>query len=339
MHDKSAIKTLLIGYGYWGKNLLRNLSELLPSEFMVVAETSAEKRTYLTSVFPGIKLYTSAEEALLSSDATAVIIATETGSHYHLAKQALKLGKHVLVEKPMTTSLEEAHELTVLAASKKLTLMVDHVFLYHPVLKKMKEYFQNNELGKINYIDSTRVNLGIYQQEVNVLWDLACHDISIINYLVEEKPNSVRAIGRINLEFGVEDIAYLFLYYPSGMLVQINSSWASPVKMRKMVIGGEKKMLIYDDIEPTNKLTIFEYEQNTRYDENKTKLTDYRLGNITIPKYEPTEALSNVLREFIQCILSKSEPLSNGEAALPVINILEKAQLSLSLNGAIISLA
>lgn len=338
MYKRSAIKALLIGYGYWGKNLLRNLSELLSSENVAVAETSTEKRSYLASVFPGIVLYASAEEALLSSDASAVIIATETISHYQLAKQALNLGKHVLVEKPLTTSLEEANELTVLAASKKLTLMVDHVFLYHPVLKKMKEYFQNNDLGKINYIDSTRVNLGIYQQEVNVLWDLACHDISIINYLVEEKPISVRAIGRMNLEFGVEDVAYLFLYYPSGLLVQINSSWASPVKMRKMIIGGEKKMLIYDDIEPTNKLTIFEYEQNIRYDENKTKLTDYRLGNITIPKYEPTEALRNVLNEFVHCILSKSQPLSNGESALPVVNILEKAQQSLSLNGAIISL-
>jgi predicted dehydrogenase len=339
MLNENKVRILLIGYGYWGKNLLRNLLDILPPEQVEVAEISSDKLQYLSSIYPGVLLYSSASEALLKSDASAVIIATSTKSHYFLAKQALQLGKHVLVEKPLTTSIVEAKELTEIAASQKLILMVDHVFLYHPVLKKMKEYFQNNELGKINYIDSTRVNLGIYQQEINVIWDLACHDISIINFLLEENPIKVRAIGRINTDFGVEDVAYLFLYYSSGLLVQINSSWASPVKMRKMVVGGERKMLIYDDIEPTNKLTIFEYEQNTRYDENKTKLTDYRLGNITIPKYEPTEALRNVLNEFVHCIVSKSQPLANGESALPVINILEKAQLSLSLNGAIIPLA
>jgi predicted dehydrogenase len=331
-------KICLVGYGYWGKNLLRNLLEISHPFEVVVAELRDEKRHQLTFTNPRLTVIENELVSLDDEQIVALIVATETSTHYKIAKAALERGKHVLVEKPITTSLREAEELVALAKQKKLVLAVDHVFLYHPVVRKIKEYFDCSELGKINYIDSTRVNLGIYQQDVNVLWDLACHDVAVVNYLVEEQPESVRAVGRINPEHGVEDLTYLFLYYPSGMLVQINSSWASPVKMRKMIIGGEKKMLIYDDIEPSNKLVIYEYEQNIRFDENKTKLTDYRLGNIIIPKYEPVEPLKNVLEEFLDCILHQRQPLSSGESALPVVNILEKAQQSLKSGGLIIPL-
>lgn len=331
-------KICLVGYGYWGKNLLRNLLEINHGYEIVVAEKLKEKRNQLSIIHSSVLIVENVFDLIRDKSVIAVVVATETTSHFQIVKSALENGKHVFVEKPITTSLAEAEELVALAKKKGLVLAVDHVFLYHPVVQKMKYYFVKKELGKINYIDSTRINLGIYQQDVNVLWDLACHDIAVINYLVEERPHSVRAIGRINPEHGVEDIAYLFLYYPSNMLVQINASWASPVKMRKMIIGGEKKMLIYDDIEPTNKLIIYDYEQNTRFDENKTKLTDYRLGNVTIPKYEPTEALRNALIDFLNCLNSNSSPLANGENALSVVNILEKAQQSLKLNGAIISL-
>jgi predicted dehydrogenase len=331
-------KVCLVGYGYWGKNLLRNLLEINHGYEIVVAEKLKEKRDQLSIIHSSVLIVENVFDLMRDKSVIAVVVATETTSHFQIVKSALENGKHVFVEKPITTSLVEAEELAALAKKNGLVLAVDHVFLYHPVVQKMKYYFNNNELGRINYIDSTRINLGIYQQDVNVLWDLACHDIAVINYLVEEQPHSVRAIGRVNPEHGVEDIAYLFLYYPSNMLVQINASWASPVKMRKMIIGGEKRMLIYDDIEPTNKLIIYDYEQNTRFDENKTKLTDYRLGNVTIPKYEPTEALRNALIDFLNCLNSNSFPLANGENALSVVNILEKAQQSLKLNGAIISL-
>ncbi len=338
MNKKLQTNFGLIGYGYWGKNILRNLIEILGVEHVFVAEKSPEKRNVLKSAFPGTTMFFSAHEAIISDKVDAVIIATETTTHYSLAKQALELGKHVLVEKPVTTSLAQAEELVEIAKRKGVVLMVDHIFLYHPVVTKMKEYFNINELGNIKYIDSTRINLGIYQQDINVLWDLACHDIAVVNYLVEDLPVRVRAIGSVNAEHGAEDIAYLFLEYSSGMLVHINSSWASPVKMRKMIVGGEKKMLIYDDIEPSNKLTIYEYEQNIRFDESKTKLTDYRLGNIIIPKYEPTEALKNVLIDFFDCITNKREPLSDGVSALSVVAILEKAQESLKLGGATLPL-
>ena len=202
MYKNSKINTLLIGYGYWGKNLLRNLIEISGVECVCVAEKSSEKRENLRTTLPEVKIFSSAEEAIILDEVNAVIIATETPSHYKLAKKALESGKHVLVEKPITTSLAEAEELVAIAKKKELILMVDHVFLYHPVVTKIKEYFSSNVLGNINYIDSTRVNLGIYQHDVNVLWDLACHDVAIINYLIEEQPIAVRAIGRINPEHG-----------------------------------------------------------------------------------------------------------------------------------------
>ncbi|MDW8417813.1 MAG: Gfo/Idh/MocA family oxidoreductase [Chitinophagales bacterium] len=328
----------LAGYGYWGKNLLRNLIETLSADRISVAEIMPEKRAQLKRQYPNITCYDSFEDALAQNHSAAFVIATETRYHYDHARKALLAGKHVLVEKPLTTSVAQAKELCRIAKERGLILMVDHIFRYHPVVWKMKEYFREDYLGPIHYMDATRVNLGIYQEDVNVLWDLACHDLSIIQFLVNEKPTSVRAIGRINPEHGSEDVAYLFLYYPSGMLVQINSSWASPVKIRKMIVGGEKRMMIYDDIEPTNKLTIYEYEPNIQRDENKTKLTDYRLGNIIIPKIEQGEALRNVIVEFLECIQCAKQPASDGYNALEIINILEKAQQSLSLDGAIVPL-
>lgn len=337
-HTSARNRVCLAGYGYWGKNLLRNLLDQLPHSQVCVAEKSAAKREQLQRLHPNVKCFPTFEEAIKEDNVKAVVIATETRFHFENTRLALSAGKHVLTEKPLTTSLSQASELVSLAKQNNLILMVDHIFRYHPVVWKMKAYFNEQFLGKIHYIDATRVNLGIYQDDVNVLWDLACHDLSIIQFLIDEKPNAVRAIGRINPQHGCEDVAYLFLYYPSGMLVQINASWASPVKIRKMIVGGEKRMMIYDDIEPTNKLTIYDYEQNIQFDENKTRLTDYRLGNITIPKIEQGEALRNVVREFLDCIQTGNQPASNGAQALEIVNILEKAQQSLSLNGAIIPL-
>jgi len=339
MQINNPLNVALIGLGYWGKNILRNLvsNELTAQVF--VCDINQNRIREADAMYKLSGSYNTIDETLKNKNINAVIIATPTVSHFETAKKALLAGKHVLVEKPVTTSAANVRELIAIAASMKLILMVDHVFLYNPTVMKMKEYVSDKEkFGSINYIDSTRVNLGIYRPDINVLWDLACHDISIINYLVDEKPNSVRAIGRVNPAHGLEDITYLFLNYPSGMLVQINSSWASPVKIRKMIIGGEKEMIIYDDIEPTNKLVIYDYEQNIAIDENKTKLADYRLGNITIPKYEPREALKNVIHEFYNSIISGKPPLADGNNALDVVTILEKAQESLRLNGATISL-
>ena len=326
----------LIGYGYWGVNILRNLIQQKNTGLVTVCDKNMGRIESVKSSYFNLNTCINSDEIFANPEIEAIVIATPTSTHYTLAKQALLNGKHVLVEKPLCTSAKEAGELIAIAKSKNLILMVDHIYLYNPVVQYLKKYLAQDLLGKINYIDATRINLGIYQNDTNVLWDLACHDISIINFLVDEKPQSIRAIGKINPTHGVEDVAYLFLYYPSGLLVQINSSWASPVKMRKMIIGGEKQMIIYDDIESTNKLIIYNYANSSANDENKSKLIDYRLGDITIPKYEISEALKNVIDEFHDCILTGKQPLASGENALDAVLILEKAQDSLKLNGAII---
>ncbi len=333
---KTKINIGLIGYGYWGRNILRNLIEQPLSETITVCDQNQNRLQTMKSIYFPLHTVTNSEDVFENKEIDAVIIATPTSTHFTLAKRALLNKKHVLVEKPLTTTAKEAEELMNIATANNLVLMVDHIYLYNPVVRQLKQYIAPDFLGKINYIDATRINLGIYQTDTNVLWDLACHDISIINFLSDEKPHSVRAIGRINPTHGVEDVAYLFLYYPSGLLVQINSSWASPVKIRKMVIGGEKRMIIYDDIESTNKLIIYDYENAPTTDDNKSKLIDYRLGNITIPKYEISEALKNVVHDFYTCILEDKQPLTNGMNALEVVKILEKAHESLKSNGAII---
>lgn len=332
------INVCLIGYGYWGRNILRVLIENRITGKVFVYDKEQNRCLAATQIYSNIITLKNFDEILTSSEIEAVIIATPTSSHTQLATELLKAGKHILVEKPLTTNLADAKKVFNLSLKVSKVLMVDHIFLYNQTIKQMKQYVNESFIGKINYIDATRINLGIYQNDINVLWDLACHDISIINYLLEEKPKQVRAIGRINKFHGSEDLSYIFLYYPSGILVQINSSWASPVKIRKMIIGGEKKMIIYDDVEPTNKLVIYDYEQNIKFDDSKTKLTDYRLGNITIPKYEIHEPLKNVLNEFYDCIIMKKHPLADGNNALGVINILEKAELSLHQNGKLIEL-
>lgn len=339
MHAQTTVRInpVLIGHGYWGKNLIRNLVENALSGDITVCDKSLEKLKDISASHKGVYTTTDIEECITNPALDAVIIATPTSTHYSLAKQALLNNKHVLIEKPFCTSTKQAEELCELAEARNLVLMVDHIYLYNPVVKQLKDYISQSANG-INYIDSTRINLGIYQTDTNVLWDLACHDISIINYLIGEMPASVRAIGRTNPLHEMEDIVYVYLHYASGVLVHINSSWASPVKMRKMIIGMEKRMIIYDDIEPTNKLTIYDYGKNSDTDTNKSFLIDYRLGNITIPKCEIQEPLKNVIAEFYDCIIHKTKPLSDGRNALQTVRILEAAQASLSANGELISL-
>lgn len=333
-----SINTALIGHGYWGKNLLRNLIENPDTGDIYLCDSNSARATTVNYPTANITTFTNWEDVVTNKNIEAVVIATPTSTHYTIAKKCLAKGKHVLVEKPLCTSVREAEELCKLAEKNSLALMVDHIYLYNPIVRQLKGFLQRSDFGKMHYIDSTRINLGIYQKDTNVLWDLACHDISIINYLLEEKPASIRAIGKTNNFHSMEDIVYLFLNYASGILVHINTSWASPVKMRKMMLGGEKRMIIYDDIEPTNKLTIYDYDQNIPLDVGKSFLIDYRLGNITIPKCEIQEPLKNVVAEFYRCIKHTSQPLTNGHHATETVRILEAAQQSLNKDGALVML-
>jgi len=264
----------------------------------------------------------------------AVVIATPVFMHYALAKNALEHGKHVLIEKPMTASSKEATELIEIATKKGLTLMVDHTFLYTGAVQKIKELVDTNVVGKVNYIDSTRINLGLFQPDINVLWDLAPHDISIVNYIMNAKPIAVNAVGISHTNNNIENIAYLNLFFENDIMAHFNCSWTSPVKIRKFLIGGDKKMIVWDDMEPTEKVKVYDTGYSHTTDEDKRKvLVDYRTGDIFVPKLQVTEALSLMAKDFIQSILNKTEPTATAQNGLFVVRILEAAELSIKNKG------
>ena len=324
----------IIGYGYWGPNLVRNFSSLQNCKVSSIAEENISRHELILKHYKDVKIYHSAEELIKDISIDAVVIATPVFSHYPLAKLALENGKHVLIEKPMTSSSAHAKELIEIALRKNLSLMVDHTFLYTGAVQKMKELVSSGFLGKLSYIDSTRINLGLFQSDVNVLWDLAPHDISILNYLVDERPISVNATGVSHTNNGIENIAYLTLNYNSGFIAHFNCSWSSPVKIRMMLIGGEQKMCIYNDIEPTEKVKIYDTGYSYKTDEEKNRImVDYRAGDIYLPKVNSTEALSLVAKDFIESIENKTNPKSDANIGLDVVKILEAAQKSIKMKG------
>ena len=324
----------IIGYGYWGPNLVRNFYSVNDCQVTMVADTRNERLALVKKIYPSVQLVKDAAEIMDNPQVDAVIIATPVSAHYKLAKKALLCGKHVLIEKPMTASVAEADELINLANSLGLTLMVDHTFLYTGAVIKMKELIGNGSLGNMRYIDSTRINLGLFQHDINVLWDLAPHDISILNYLISERPVSVNATGVAHTNNGIENIAYLTLNYSSGFIAHFNCSWTSPVKIRMMLLGGDKQMVVYNDIEPTEKIKIYDtgYEHKTDEEKNRV-LIDYRYGDMYAPKLKTTEALSSMANDFISAVLHKTTPISNYEIGFDVVKILEASSASLKNKG------
>lgn len=324
----------IIGYGYWGPNLVRNFFLQNNCKIKAVVDGRLERLKILSNVYPSIIALQSAEDLINDPTIDAVVIATPVFSHFDLAKKALQNGKHVMLEKPMTASVEESNELIVLATEKKLTLMVDHTFLYTGAVKKMKALIDNNELGKINYFDSSRLNLGLIQQDVNVLWDLAPHDISILNYLVGYKPIAVQATGVSHIHNNIENIAYLTIKYEEDFIAHFHCSWSSPVKVRTMMIGGDKKMIVFNDNEPTEKLKIYDTGHNITTDDEKSRLLiDYRTGDIFVPKIENIEALSGVANDFLNAIATGESPKSDWQSGLNVVKVLEAADRSIKNKG------
>lgn len=336
---KRTFNAALVGYGYWGKNILRNLIELPEVAQIAVCDIREDCLNVVGKMFPDIYLEQDYKLVAANPEIDAVCIATPASSHFEIARCALEHGKHVFIEKPFTANSEDARHLISLAEERNVRICVDHTFLYNGAVHKIKEYIDGEQLGEISYLDCRRVNLGIYQPDVNVLWDLASHDLSIIQFLIAEKPTYIRAIGRYNTVHEQVDMAYLFLHYHSGLIVQVHSSWASPVKIRQLTIGGTQKMIIYDDIEPSHKLKVYDYSARVLdSDERNHILVDYRLGDVSIPKFSNPEPLKSALVDFFQSIHAQKEPLSNAIAALEIISWLEKAQQSLSQNGTLISL-
>lgn len=328
------VRIAIIGYGYWGKNLVRNFFSQPDCTLALVADTDPSRLRSLRQLYPGIATTYDIEEVFTNPAIDAVVIATPVFTHYLLAKRALVAGKHVLVEKPMTASVMEAEELIELAERKGKLLMVDHTFLYTGAVERIKHMIDSSELGKVNYIDSTRINLGLFQSDINVLWDLAPHDVSICFHLIKEMPYSVQATGMSHTKNGIENIAYLTLNYQTDLIAHFNCSWSSPVKIRQMLIGGDKKMVLYNDMEPTEKVKMYDtgFEINSDEDIKKIRV-DYRTGDIYTPKLKTTEALTGMATDFVRSIINNTVPVSNWQIGLKVVKVLEGASQSMKARG------
>jgi predicted dehydrogenase len=324
----------VIGYGYWGPNIVRNFFSAANCTVKAVADGRPERLAALNKIFPSINGVKTGDEIINDKEIDAVVVATPVFTHFALAKKALENGKHVLIEKPMTSTVAEAEELIELAEKKGLTLMADHTFLYTGAVQKMKELIENGTVGTPRYFDSSRINLGLFQPDVNVLWDLAPHDISILTYLITETPLSINATGISHTHNNIENIAYMTVNYGSDFIAHFNCSWTSPVKVRQTLIGGDKKMIVYNDLEPSEKLRVYDtgYNHTTALDRN-TIMVDYRTGDVYIPKIQLSEALAGVANDFIQSIIQKKKPLANAHLGMQVVKILEASQESIKNKG------
>lgn len=328
------IKVGIIGYGYWGPNLVRNFSSTPNCIVASVSDQRDERLEVVKKLYPNVKLSKNPLDIINDNNIDAVIIATPVFTHFKLAKLAIEKNKHVLIEKPMTRTYEESQILLDMAVSKELCLMVDHTFLYTSAVEKMKELIDKNILGKLNYFDSTRINLGLFQPDVNVLWDLAPHDLSILFHLTSENPVSVNATGISHTNNGIENIAYLTINFQNNFIAHINCSWSSPVKVRSTLVGGSEKMIIYNDLEPSDKIRLYDTSYSHKTDGEKNLiLIDYRVGDIQIPKLSGKEALFGVASDFIKSIINKRLPLSNGILGQSVVKILEASQESIKASG------
>lgn len=328
------INIAIIGYGYWGPNLVRNFANTKDCVVHTVVDFRKERLDIAKRNHQNINITSNTDDVFLNNDIDAIVIATPVFTHFELAKSALTNGKHVLLEKPMTSSVAEAEQLIELANKHQKVLMVDHTFLYTGAIQKMKNMIDADDIGNIKYFDSTRINLGLFQPDVNVLWDLAPHDISILNYLKNETPISVQATGISHTNNGIENIAYLTVNYQSDFIAHFNCSWTSPVKIRLLLLGGDKKMIVFNDLEPTEKIKIYDTGYSHKTDEEKNRiLVDYRAGDIFIPKIESKEALGGMAADFVNAIIYNTTPISNYQSGLDVIRILEASQISIKNQG------
>jgi predicted dehydrogenase len=332
------IKFGVIGYGYWGPNVVRNLDHLDGSQVAAVCDKSPTARKRIQKAFPHVKVTSDSAELMSSTEIDAIAVVTPVWTHYELAKAALQNGKHVFVEKPFTSNAAQAEELINLATQKHLKIMVDHTFLFTGAVQKIGQLLGEGTLGKIYYYDSTRVNLGLFQHDVNVIWDLAPHDLSIIDHLIKEKPEAVVATGQVHLN-GLEDIAFITVYFPNKLIAHINVNWLSPVKVRTTLIGGEKKMLVWNDLEADEKIKIYDKGVHITSREGLYNLlVNYRSGDMWAPQVEQVEALRKELAYFIDCISNNKTPFNDGRAGLRVVRLLEAANESVRKRGALIQL-
>jgi predicted dehydrogenase len=320
-----------IGYGYWGPNIVRNFSMVNESRVTMVCDVNSQALKKVNKVYPHIRVTTDYATLIKDPEVDAVVIATPVFTHYELAKMAILEGKSVFVEKPFTYTVAEAEELVELAGKKNQKIMVDHTFLYTGAVRKIKSLVEDQVLGDLYYFDSVRINLGLFQHDVNVVWDLAPHDISIMQYLIGDKPQAVVATGAEHLGRKLEDIAYLTFYYPRNVIAHINVNWLSPVKVRMTLIGGKKKMLVWNDLEPDEKIRIYDKGVEVRTKEGQySRLIDDRSGDMWAPKIERTEALQLIAEKFVDYVGNGGDVVNDGTAGLNVVRMLAAANESLS---------
>ena len=334
----NVVRMGVIGYGYWGPNIVRNIRNIENAELVAVCDKSPAALKRAARAYPGVHLSTDFAEVLRSPDIDAIAVITPVWTHYELAKSALENGKHVFVEKPFTSTPRQAEELIELADRKGLKIMVDHTFLFSGAVKKIREIVDAGTLGPLYYFDSTRVNLGLFQHDVSVVWDLAPHDLSVMDHLITEQPEAVVATGSSHLN-GHADMAFVTIYFPRNIIAHVNVNWLSPVKVRTTLIGGKDKMLVWNDLEADEKIKVYDKGVDITSGESVYDvLVSYRTGDVWAPKCDQTEALKVELQYFTDCILNDRTPINDGMAGLRVVKLLDAADQSLKERGKIVTL-
>ena len=331
----------VIGCGYWGPNLIRNFNQLKDSEVAICADLDAGRLSHMRSLYPHMETTVDYKSLLVRDDIDAVVIATPPATHYKLGMEMLEAGKHLFVEKPLALSTSDCAGLVGLAQKNGLTLMTGHTFVYTAAVNKIKEVIESGELGDILYISTERVNLGIFQEDINVVWDLAPHDVSILNYILSAQPESVSTVANSYIRKNVEDVAFLTMKYPNETLAHVHVSWLNPNKIRSTTVVGSKKMLVYDDISQLEKIRIYDKGVTVlpHYDTFGEFQLSYRFGDIFIPKLDDTEPLKTACQHFIDCIVDGSSPRSSGVQGMEVVNVLEAAVESIRENGRMVNIA
>src|SRR6202521_3831671 len=336
--SRDVIRVGVIGYGYWGPNIVRNFQGHEKADVVAVCDKNPKSLSRVRRTHPEVPVTSDHMEVLTSTQVDVVAVVTPVWTHFELAKLALENGKHVFVEKPFTCTAAQAEQLIELAERKNLKIMVDHTFLFTGAVKRIKQFVDDGTLGALYYYDSTRVNLGLFQHDCNVIWDLAPHDLSIMNYLLHKDAEAISATGQAHLN-GHEDIAFITAYFPDSMIAHINVNWLSPVKVRTTLIGGEKKMLVWNDLEADEKLKIYDKGVDVKSQEGVYNLlVSYRSGDMWAPQVEQVEALKLELNYFVECIQKDTKPFNGGGAGLKVVRMLEAASESLAKRGELVYL-
>jgi predicted dehydrogenase len=330
----------VIGYGYWGPNLVRNIAETKGAEIATVSDLRPERLALAKKRYPAITVTTDNRELVHDPNVDVVVISTPVNTHFRLALEALQMGKHVVIEKPIAASSEEALRLIEAAEARNLQIMVDHTFVYSGSVRKIKELIDSGSLGKLYYYDSVRVNLGLFQPDVSVIWDLAVHDLAIMDYVLGKQPVAVFATGLSHVEGRPENIAYITMLFQEPVIAHLHVNWLSPVKVRRTLIGGSEKMVVYDDMEATEKVKIYDHGITLTPDTESLyqKLVGYRMGDVLIPKLDGTESLSAEFQHYVHCLETGERVRTDGQAGLRVVQILEAATRSVRERGRLVEL-